>query len=133
METGYIHITENASHEFTVEARLVKGTLWLSVWEMARLFNVYTKTIEGSLKTIFSTGLLKENEVSECHTFVNNGRECLQVLYNLEVLIFISFRISSFEARAFREWITTAMISNLDTKYDVPARISNLTTNISLN
>jgi hypothetical protein len=58
METGYIHITENNKHEFTVEARLIKGTLWLSVWEMARLFNVYTKNIEGNLKTIYSRSLI---------------------------------------------------------------------------
>jgi hypothetical protein len=57
----------------------------------------------------------------------------MQVLYNLEVLIFIGFRISSFEAKAFREWITTAMISNLDTKYDVSVGISNLATRFSLN
>ncbi len=108
MEQGYIRITENDQHEFTVEAKLINGTLWLSQWQMATLFNVYTKTIESSLKAIFKAGLLKEYEVSRIHTFVNNGRESEQILYNLDALIFIGFRIASFETKAFREWVLKA-------------------------
>ncbi|MDL2305064.1 virulence RhuM family protein [Bacteroides sp. OttesenSCG-928-D19] len=108
MERGYIHITENEKHEFSVEAKLINGTLWLSQWQMATLFNVYTKTIESSLKAIFKAGLLRENEVSRIHTFVNDGRESEQILYNLDTLIFVGFRIASFEAKAFREWALKA-------------------------
>lgn len=108
MVRGYINITENNKHEFSVEAKLINGTLWLSKWQMATLFNVYTKTIEGNLKAIFKAGLLKENEVSRIHTFVNEGHESEQVLYNLDTLIFVGFRIASFEAKAFRDWVLKA-------------------------
>jgi hypothetical protein len=116
MGKGFINIRENGNHEFTVEARLAKGTLWLSLWEMATLFNVYTKTIEGSLKAIFKAGLLKENEVSRIHTFVNDGRESEQILYNLDALIFVGFRIASFEAKAFREWVLKAFSGYMENK-----------------
>lgn len=108
MENGYIRIKENGKHEFTVEAKLIKGTLWLSKWQMATLFNVYTKTIEGSLKTIFKAGLLNENEASRIHVFINEGLESEQTLYNLDTLIFVGFRIASFEAKAFRDWVLNA-------------------------
>lgn len=108
MERGYINITENGNHEFTVKAKLTKGTLWLSKWQMATLFNVYTKTIESHLKTIFKAGLLRENEVSRIHSYVNDGYESEQILYNLETLIFVGFRIASFEAKAFRDWVLNA-------------------------
>lgn len=108
MERGYINIAENDKHEFTVEAKLVDGTLWLSKWQMATLFNVYTKTIEGSLKAIFKTGLLREDEVSVIHTYINDGRKSEQTLYNLDALIFVGFRIASFEAKAFRDWVLKA-------------------------
>ena len=108
MKRGYIKIEENSQHEFVVEAKVIDGTLWLSQWEMATLFNVYTKTIEGSLKAIFKAGLLQKNEVSQTYTFVNNGKESLQTLYNLEALIFVSYRIVSCKAKAFREWVLTA-------------------------
>lgn len=117
MDKGYIRITENDRHEFSVEAKLINGTLWLSQWEMATLFNVYTKTIESSLKAIFKAKLLWENEVSRTHTFVNNGKESLQTLYNLEALIFVSYRIASCEARAFREWLMKAFTEYTRTKF----------------
>lgn len=116
MDKGYIRIIENDRQEFSVEAKLINGTLWLSQWEMATLFNVYTKTIEGSLRAIFKAGLLREDEVSRTYTFLNNGRESLQILYNLETLIFVGFRISSFEAKAFREWVMKAFSEYARTK-----------------
>jgi hypothetical protein len=30
-------------------------------------------------------------------------------LYNLEALIFVSYRVASFEAKAFREWVMRAL------------------------
>ena len=108
MGNGYIKIEENVRHEFSVEARLVNGTLWLSKWQMASLFNVYTKTIEGCLNAIFKAGLLQENDVSRIQTFEHAGRTNEQILYNLDTLIFVGFSIASFEAKAFREWVLKA-------------------------
>lgn len=116
MEIGNINITENSKNEFTVKAKLVGGTLWLSKWQMATLFNVYTKTIESNLKAIFKAGLLNENEVSRIHVFTNDGRESQQTMYNLDALIFVGFRIASFEARAFRNWVLKAFSEHM--KYD---------------
>ncbi len=90
---------------------------------MAILFNVYTQTMEGSLKAIFKAGLLMENEVSMIHSLENNGRESEQTMYNLDAIIFVGFRIASFEAKAFREWVLKAfseyMKSDRIQKYDV--------------
>jgi len=120
MERGYIHITENDKHEFSVKAKLVNGTLWMSQWQMATLFNVYTKKIESNLKAIFKAGLLKENEVSRIHTFINGGHESEQILYNLETLIFVGFRIASFEAKAFRDWVLKAFSEYMKNDKKVP-------------
>lgn len=118
MDSRYIYITENDKHEFTVEAKLINGKLWLSKWQMATLFNVYTKTIESNLKAIFKTGLLKENEVSRIHTFINEGHESEQILYNLDTIIFVGFRIASFEAKAFREWVLKAFSEYMKNEED---------------
>lgn len=120
---GYINITENSNHEFSVTVNLVNGNLWLSTWQMATLFNVYTKNIENSLKAIFKVGLLKENEVSKMNIFVNNGRQSEQRLYNLKTLIFVGFRITSFEAKAFQEWILRTFSKSVDKDYHNPKNI----------
>ena len=104
MERGYINITENERHEFTVEAKLIDGTVWLSEWQIASIFNVYTKKIEANIRSIFSLDLLNEQEVTCRHLLDNCGHKNEQILYNIEVVIFLAFRIASFEAKAFREW-----------------------------
>jgi hypothetical protein len=104
MERGYINITENERHEFTVEAKLIDETVWLSEWQIASIFNVYTKKIEANIRSIFSSDLLNEQEVTCRHLLDNCGHKNEQFLYNIEVVIFLAFRIASFEAKAFREW-----------------------------
>ena len=109
METGYINITENDRHEFTVEAKLINGTLWLTKHEIADLFNVFVSSIGNNFRSIFKSGLLQEENVTRIHKYENNGRQSEMTLYNLEALIFVSYRIASFEARAFREWVMKAL------------------------
>jgi len=109
METGYINITENDRHEFTVEAKLVNGTLWLTKHEIADLFNVFVNSIGNNFRSMFKSGLLQKENVTRIHKYENNGRQSEMTLYNLEALIFVSYRIASFEARAFREWVMKAL------------------------
>jgi hypothetical protein len=111
MKTGHITIKGDDNFNFTVEVELENGNLWLSKWEMAHLFNVFSQKIEGVLKSIFKDNLLREHEVTKIHKFTDKGKECIQTYYNLETLIFVSFRISSLEAKAFRKWVMTS-ISN---------------------
>jgi Virulence protein len=116
MERGYINITENDKHEFTVEAKLINGTLWMTKHEIADLFNVFVSSIGNNVRAIFKSGLLREENVTRIHKYENNGRQCEMTLYNLEALIFVSYRIASFETRAFREWVMTALTEYTRTK-----------------
>ena len=116
MERGYINITENDKQEFTVEAKLINGTLWMTKHEIADLFNVFVSSIGNNFRAIFKTGLLREENVTRIHKYENNGRQCEMTLYNLEVLIFVSYRIASFETQAFREWVMTALTEYTRTK-----------------
>lgn len=116
MERGYIKIKENETNQWIVEAKLVNCTLWLSKHEMANLFNVFVNSIGNNLRAIFNSGLLKEEEVTRIHKYENNGRQSEVTLYNLEALIFISYRIASYESRAFREWLMKALTEYTRTK-----------------
>lgn len=109
MEGGYINIKENDDNQFIVEAKLVNCTLWVSKYEMADLFNVFVSAISNNLRSIFKSRLLREENVTYIHKFEHRGRQCEMVLYNLEALIFVSYRIASFEAQAFREWMMGAL------------------------
>ena len=116
MERGYIKIKENKTNQWIVEAKLVNCTLWLSKHEMANLFNVFVNSIGNNLRAIFKSGILREEEVTKIHKFENNGRQSEVILYNLEALIFVSYRISSYESRAIREWVMKALTEYTRTK-----------------
>ncbi len=116
MERGYIKIKENENNQWIVEAKLVNCTLWMSKHEIADLFNIFVNSISNNLRAIFKSGILHEEEVTQTHKYENNGRQCEVTLYNLEALIFVSYRIASYEARAFREWVMKALTEFTRTK-----------------
>ncbi|NCC74272.1 MAG: hypothetical protein EOM06_12855 [Sphingobacteriia bacterium] len=109
MERGHIKIKENSENQLIVEAKLVYCTLWMTKHEIADLFNVFVNSVGNNLRAIFKSGILREENVTRIHKYENNGRQCEMTEYNLEALIFVSYRIASYEARAFREWVMKAL------------------------
>lgn len=116
MEQGYIKIKENNENQLIVEAKLVNCTLWMSKHEIADLFNVFVSSIGNNLRAIFKSGLLREEDVARTHKYEDNGRQREMTLYNLEAIIFVSYRVASYEARAFREWLMQALTEYTRTK-----------------
>jgi len=116
MNRGYIKIKETSHQKFIVEARLVNGNLWITKHEIADLFNVPVGMVSNNLCAIFRSGVLREEDAIRGHLFERNGKPCGTTLYNLEALIFVSYRIASFEAQAFRKWVMNALCEY--TRYD---------------
>ena len=109
MNRGYIKIKETSHQEFIVEARLVDCNLWITKHEIADLFNVPVSMVGNNLSAIFKSGISNKEDVTSVHSFERNGKPCTTTLYNLEALILVSYRIASFEARAFRQWVMNAL------------------------
>jgi Virulence protein len=109
MERGCIKIEENEENQLIVVVKLVNSTLWMSKHEIADLFNVFVSSIGNNLRSIFKSGLLREENVTRIHKYENKGRQCELTLYNLEAIIFVSYRIASYETQAFREWVMKAL------------------------
>ena len=102
MERGYIKIKEDKDNQLIVEAKLVNCTLWMTKHEIADLFNVFVSSVANNLRSIFNSGLLNKDDVTRIHKYEDNGSQREITLYNLEVLIFVSYRIASFEAQIGR-------------------------------
>lgn len=110
MERGYIKITEEEIGNPVVEVRIVNGTVWMFKHELARLFDVYLQTVGNNFRSIFKTGLLREEEVTmELKLKNERGNDIYITYYNLEAIIFLSYRIDSRYAKAFREWVMNAL------------------------
>jgi hypothetical protein len=96
MNTGYIHINEHS-----VFILPFNGEIWMTVAQIADLFGVFTSAITANIKSIFKNGILDESEV--CHAYSTSDR--ITYLYNLEMIIALSYRLRSRKAGFFREWV----------------------------
>lgn len=105
METGYIKFIDIETDKPIIEVKIVDGTVWMTVNEIADLFGIFTPTVSKHLKMIFKDNLLKENEVTTEHKYTSDGGEYMRPYYNLHAIIFLAFRIQSLHTKSFREWI----------------------------
>jgi hypothetical protein len=115
MNTGYIQIVIEEGKAPSVKAQLVNNTVWMAKDEIARLFNCFNQKIEANIRSIFKSHLLWETDVIHTYRYTDKGVEKQIVYYNMEVLIFLSYRIASLEARIFREFVNSALREHLQT------------------
>ncbi|WP_165045849.1 virulence RhuM family protein [Dysgonomonas sp. ZJ709] len=109
METGYIKFSDVGTDKPIIEVKLVVGTVWMTINEIADLFGVYNPTIFKHLKAMFKDNLLRENDVTKEYRYTRDeGGEYICTYYNLEAIIFLSFRIQSLYTKAFRAWVLNA-------------------------
>ena len=116
METGSIRIIIEKGKTPSIEAELVDNNVWLTKFEMARLLNCFVQKIDANLRSIFKSHLLWEDDCTCCNRYIDRGIEKQTIYYNMEVLIFISYRVNSFEAQIFRQFINSALREHLRKK-----------------
>ncbi|KAA6318815.1 hypothetical protein EZS27_031219 [termite gut metagenome] len=119
MEKGYIKIINEEGKTPSVEAELVSNKLWISKYEIAKLFNCFPQKVEANLRSIFKSHLFWESDVTYTHKYTYKDIERQCVYYNMDVLIFLSYRIGTFETRIFRDFINDSFREHLK-KNDKP-------------
>lgn len=88
-----------------VEATFDQDTVWLSLDDMARLFQRDKSTISRHLKNIFSEGELNRNSVVALFaTTASDGKTYQVDYYNLDVIISVGYRVKSLRGTQFRIW-----------------------------
>ena len=99
---------------FTTEDGLTKiettfdgDTVWLSIDQMAELFQRDKSTISRHIKNIFTEGELKREAVAaNFATTAADGKTYQVDYYNLDVIISVGYRVKSQRGVQFRIWAT---------------------------
>lgn len=78
------------------------GEVWMTAWEIAELFYVSGVTIKNTIKRIWKQGALKEFETYR-YIKLDNGNSA--DVYNLEMVMAISFQVDTYLAKLFREYM----------------------------
>jgi hypothetical protein len=116
METGSLKIIIGESKTPTVEAELVSGNVWMSKYFIAQMFQCFYQKVDMNLRSIFKSQLLREDDVSYTFRYTDKGIEKQIQYFNLEVIIFLSYRIGTFEAQVFRQFVNSALREHLQKK-----------------
>ena len=88
-----------------VEATFDQDTVWLSLVEMARLFQRDKSTVSRHIKNIFSEGELDRNSVvASFATTATDGKTYQVDYFNLDVIISVGYRVKSLRGTQFRIW-----------------------------
>ena len=91
-----------------IETRLENETVWLTLEQMAELFQKSKSTINEHVLNIFKEGELIEEDVkrkignSDFSTKPTN-------YYNLDVIISVGYRVKSHQGTKFRQWATARL------------------------
>jgi len=77
--------------------------IWMTAWEIADLFYVTPKSINHAVKRVLKEGVLIESQVCR-YTCLENGNYA--DVYNMEMVIALSFRLNTGHSILFRRWLT---------------------------
>ena len=80
---------------------------WLTQKQLAELFSIEINTVNYHLKEIFKSSELREDSViRKIRITAVDGKKYLTALYNLDAIIAVGYRVSSYQATQFRIWAT---------------------------
>ena len=117
MQTRNTPLYESSDGDVTVEVIVdnENETLWVTQKTMAELFNKTPNNISYHLNNIFESGELVKDEVTFNPNDSSNTGIVLKIsleaktqpiLYNLDAIISVGYRVNNKEATQFRKWST---------------------------
>ena len=88
-----------------IEATFENDTVWLSIDQMAELFQRDKSTISRHIKNIFNEGeLVRNSVVANFATTASDGKTYQVEYFNLDVIISVGYRVKSLRGTQFRIW-----------------------------
>ena len=136
-----IVIYKNNDGNIECSVNLRDNTLWLSLDQIATVFQKNKSTISRHIKNIFETEELdKDSVVAFFATTANDGKTYNVAYYNLDMIISVGYRVNSKIATNFRKWATNVLKNYLTQGYainekllsDKQEKIQTLQTTVSL-
>ncbi len=109
-DKGQILLYKTPDGESRIEVRLQNETVWLSLDQMAELFQRNKSTISRHIKNVFEEGELQpEATVAFFATVQTEGKRKVErdiAYYNLDMIISVGYRVHSYRGVQFRMWAT---------------------------
>ena len=110
-----------------IEVKLEDETVWLSLNQIATLFDRDKSVISKHLKNIFKEEeLMKNSVVAFFATTASDGKTYQVEHYNLDAILSVGYRVNSKRGTQFRQWATQRLKDYLIKGYSINNRINRL-------
>ena len=97
-----------------LEVHLDHETVWLSLNQMAALFQRDKSVVSRHLRNVFQTGeLIQSAVVAKNATTAADGKVYQVDYYNLDAIISVGYRVNSLRGTQFRQWATHILREHL--------------------
>ena len=110
-----------------IEVKMEDETVWLSLNQIATLFDRDKSVISKHLKNIFKEEeLMKNSVVAFFATTASDGKTYQVEHYNLDAILSVGYRVNSKRGTQFRQWATQRLKDYLIKGYSINNRINRL-------
>ena len=115
-----------------IQAIFDQDTVWLSIDQMAELFQRDKSVIGKHVRSIFSEGELDKKSVWAKFAYTASDGKTYQVdYYNLDVIISVGYRVKSLRGTQFRIWALKVLKDYLLKGYSINQRFERLENRMS--
>ena len=125
-EQGELILYQSDDGKAGVDVRLKNESVWLTLNQIADLFERDKSVISRHLRNIFQSGeLVREATVAEYATVQQEGtREVSRIIewFNLDAIISVGYRVNSKRGTQFRIWATSILKDHLVQGYTLNQR-----------
>ena len=110
MERAIITICENS------KVNIPSGHVWMSEMELVELFGVIAPTLRAAIKAIYKSGTLCPATTQRCDLATPKS---WATFYNLEVVITLAFRLSTYEASRIRQKVLNCLGQSISCRNNI--------------
>ena len=110
MDKGQFLLYQTPDGDSQIEVKLQNDTVWLSLDQMAELFQRNKSTISRHIKNVLEDGELEEKSVVAFFaTTASDSKTYSVAYYNLDMIISVGYRVHSYRGVQFRIWATKVL------------------------
>lgn len=110
MDKGQFLLYQTPDGDSQIEVKLQNDTVWLSLDQMAELFQRNKSTISRHVKNVLEDGELEEKSVVAFFaTTAADSKTYSVAYYNLDMIISVGYRVHSYRGVQFRIWATKVL------------------------
>ena len=116
MKRTIITISENG------RVNIPSCNVWMSEMELVELFGVISPTLRAAIKAIYKSGALNSTTTQRCDVVTSAS---WATFYNLEVIIALAFRFSTYEASRIRQKVLESLCQRKESGISLLLSIDN--------